>query len=76
MLPDGKHKKQFYLSIDFIRDVPYTPKQRAYQESIKEAYPNVKELAVRGSENPNLMPEECCDRPFPLYWWLGSHYYG
>jgi hypothetical protein len=22
MLPDGKHKKQFYLSIDFIRDKP------------------------------------------------------
>ncbi|MEZ4952879.1 MAG: 2-oxoacid:acceptor oxidoreductase family protein [Saprospiraceae bacterium] len=57
MLPNGKHKKQFYLSIDFIRDVPYTPKQRAYQESIQEAYPKVKELSIRGSENPNLMPE-------------------
>ncbi|MCB0584067.1 MAG: 2-oxoacid:acceptor oxidoreductase family protein, partial [Phaeodactylibacter sp.] len=57
MLPDGKHKKQFYLSIDFIRDVPYTPKQRAYQESVQEAYPNVKELSIRGSENPNLMPD-------------------
>ncbi|NBC09052.1 MAG: pyruvate ferredoxin oxidoreductase, partial [Bacteroidetes bacterium] len=58
MLPDGKKKKQFYLSIDFIRDVPFTPKQRAYQESIQEAYPNVKELSIRGSENPNLMPKE------------------
>jgi pyruvate-ferredoxin/flavodoxin oxidoreductase len=57
MLPDGKQKKQFYLSIDFIRDVPYTPKQRAYQETIQEAYPHVKELAIKGSENPNLMPE-------------------
>lgn len=57
MLPDGKHKKQFYLSIDFLRDVPYTPKQRAYQETIQEAYPKVKDLSVRGSENPNLMPE-------------------
>jgi pyruvate-ferredoxin/flavodoxin oxidoreductase len=57
MLPDGKHKKQFYLSIDFIRDKPFTPKQRAYQESIKDVYPHVKELSVRGSENPNLMPE-------------------
>ena len=58
MLPDGKHKKHFYLSIDFIRDVPYSPKQRAYQESIQEAYPKVKELSIRGSENPNLMPEK------------------
>jgi pyruvate-ferredoxin/flavodoxin oxidoreductase len=57
MLPDGKHKKQFYLSIDFIRDIPHTPKQRTYQETIAEAYPNVKELSVRGSENPNLMPD-------------------
>ncbi len=58
MLPGGKHKKQFYLSINFIRNTPYTPKQRAYQESIQEAYPNVKELSIRGSENPNLMPKE------------------
>lgn len=58
MLPDGTHKKQFYLSIDFIRDKPFTPKQRAYQESVQEAYPNVKELSVRGSENPNLMPKD------------------
>ncbi len=57
MLPDGKHKKQFYLSIDFLRDVPYTPKQREYQETIAEAYPKVKELSIRGSENPNLMPD-------------------
>ena len=58
MLPSGKHKKYFYLSIDFIRDVPYTPKQRTHQENIQEAYPHVKELSVRGSENPNLMPEK------------------
>lgn len=57
MLPDGKRQKQFYLSIDFIRDVPHTPKQRAYQEGIQAAYPSVKALAVHGSENPNLMPE-------------------
>lgn len=58
MLPDGKRKKLFYLSIDFIRDNAFTPKQKAYQETIQDAYPNVKELAVRGSENPNLMPKD------------------
>ncbi len=57
MLPDGKHKKLFYLSIDFIRDAPNSPKQRGYQETIQDAYPNIKDLSVRGSENPNLMPE-------------------
>ena len=58
MLPDGKHKKQFYLSIDFIREHAFTPKQREYQETIQDFYPNIKELSVRGSENPNLMPKE------------------
>jgi pyruvate-ferredoxin/flavodoxin oxidoreductase len=58
MLPDGKHKKQFYLSIDFVREKPFTPKQRAHQENILDSYPHVKELAIRGSENPNLMPKE------------------
>ncbi|MDX1627844.1 MAG: pyruvate ferredoxin oxidoreductase, partial [Fulvivirga sp.] len=57
MLPDGKKRKLFYLSIDFIRENPFTPKQREHQETILEAYPHVKELAVRGSENPNLMPK-------------------
>ncbi|WP_232826660.1 2-oxoacid:acceptor oxidoreductase family protein [Cognataquiflexum aquatile] len=58
MLPDGKHKKRFYLSIDFIRENAFTPKQREHQENIQEAYPHVKELAVHGSENPNLMPKD------------------
>ncbi len=58
MLPDGKNKKQYYLSIDFIRDIPHTPKQKNYQETIEEAYPHVKDLAIRGSENPNLMPKD------------------
>ena len=57
MLPGGKKKKFFYLGIDFIRDNPFTPKQAAHQESILKGYPNVKELAVHGSENPNLMPK-------------------
>ena len=57
MIPEGKHKKQFYLSIDFIRDAAASPKQRAYQETIQDAYPHVKDLSIRGSENPNLMPD-------------------
>ncbi len=56
MLPDGKHKRMFYLSIDFIRESAATPKQEMYQQTIEESYPDVRELSVRGSENPNLMP--------------------
>ncbi|MBN2308225.1 MAG: 2-oxoacid:acceptor oxidoreductase family protein [Candidatus Hydrogenedentes bacterium] len=58
MLPDGKKKPMYYLSIDFIRDKAYTPKQEIYQQQIQDGYPNVKELALRGSENPNLMPKD------------------
>ncbi|NNE09095.1 MAG: pyruvate ferredoxin oxidoreductase, partial [Gemmatimonadetes bacterium] len=57
MLEGGPRKKMFYLSIDFLRDKAITPKQEMYQETIEEAYPDVRALAVHGSENPNLMPE-------------------
>jgi pyruvate-ferredoxin/flavodoxin oxidoreductase len=57
MLPDGRQKRQFYLSIDFLRDEAVTPKQQIHQQTIEEAYPHVRELALRGSENPDLMPE-------------------
>jgi len=57
MLLEGKKKRLFYLSIDFLRDEPITPKQEMYQQTIEESYPHVRELAVRGSENPNLMPD-------------------
>ncbi|MFQ5583701.1 MAG: 2-oxoacid:acceptor oxidoreductase family protein, partial [Calditrichia bacterium] len=57
MLPDGKHKKMFYLSIDFIRKKAFTPKQEIYQQTIEDFYPDVADLAIRGSENPNLMPK-------------------
>ena len=57
MLPNGSQKKLFYLSVDFLRDKAITPKQAIHQERIQDSYPDVKALAVRGSENPNLMPK-------------------
>jgi len=58
MLPDGQQKRMFYLSIDFVRQSMMTPKQEIYQQSVMDAYPHVAELALRGSENPNLMPKD------------------
>ena len=58
MLPDGKRRKFFYLSVDFLREKPFTPKQEIYQQTVEDAYPHVRELAVHGSENPNLMPKD------------------
>jgi len=57
MLPDGPQKRLFYLSIDFVRRSMMTPKQEIYQQAVMDAYPKVAELALRGSENPNLMPK-------------------
>ncbi len=56
MLPGGAGRRQYYLSIDFLRDEALTPKQETYQQTIEEGYPAVRQLALRGSENPNLMP--------------------
>ena len=57
MLPDGARKKQFYLSIDFLRDDALTPKQDIHQDNMR-ALSRGRALAVRGSENPNLMPKD------------------
>ncbi len=57
MLPNGAHQKFFYLSIDFLRDNPVSPKHQIHQENIEDKYPKIRQLAIRGSENPNLMPD-------------------
>jgi pyruvate-ferredoxin/flavodoxin oxidoreductase len=56
MLPEGTKRKFFYLSIDFVRD-PVNPKDEIHQQDLAEKYPHIGELAVRGSENPNLLPK-------------------
>ncbi len=57
MVEKGDRKKFFYLSIDFLHEKPFTPKQEIYQQEIRELYPNIQDLAVKGSENPNLLPD-------------------
>jgi pyruvate-ferredoxin/flavodoxin oxidoreductase len=57
MLPNGAHRKFFYLSIDFVREKGATPKQEIHLQQIREGYPKVHELQVKGSENPNLLPK-------------------
>ncbi|NNF61478.1 MAG: pyruvate ferredoxin oxidoreductase [Gammaproteobacteria bacterium] len=58
MLPKGEHKRLFYLSVDFVRKTALTPTQKVYQQTVTDAYPHVADLAVKGSENPNLMPAD------------------
>ena len=55
MLPEGGKRKFFYLSVDFVRE-PLNPKDEIHQQALQEAMPRIKTLALRGSENPNLLP--------------------
>ncbi len=57
MLPDGKHKPFYYLSVDFVHEKASTPAQQIHQQNLLDGYPHIKELALRGSENPDLRPE-------------------
>jgi pyruvate-ferredoxin/flavodoxin oxidoreductase len=57
MLPDGRHKPFFYLSVDFVHDTPANPKQEIWQQNLVDAYPQLRELAIHGSENPDLTPQ-------------------
>jgi pyruvate-ferredoxin/flavodoxin oxidoreductase len=57
MLPGAAHRKFFYLSVDFVRDESANPKQEIRQQELQAAYPGIKNLALRGSENPNLLPK-------------------
>jgi pyruvate-ferredoxin/flavodoxin oxidoreductase len=57
MLPGAAHRKFFYLSVDFVRDESANPKQEIRQQELQAAYPGIKDLALRGSVNPNLLPK-------------------
>ncbi|MGF1548846.1 MAG: 2-oxoacid:acceptor oxidoreductase family protein [Thiotrichales bacterium] len=56
MLPKGGKRRFYYLGIDFIREAA-NPKQEIRLNQLVDAYPHLKDLALRGSENPNLMPK-------------------
>jgi len=56
MLPSGRHERFFYLSVDFLRE-PADPKEEIRLQALRDAYPQVADLALRGSENPNLLPK-------------------
>ena len=55
MLPTGGKRPFYYLSVDVARE-PAHPKDELHQQKFQAAYPRAREMVVRGSENPNLMP--------------------
>jgi len=56
MLPGGDKRRFFYLGIEFVRE-PANPKAEIRQNDLLESYPQVAELALKGSENPDLLPK-------------------
>ncbi|MCC7276907.1 MAG: 2-oxoacid:acceptor oxidoreductase family protein [Chromatiaceae bacterium] len=56
MLPTGRRQRFFYLSIDFMREAT-DPKEEIRLQALSEAYPDAVKLALKGSENPNLLPK-------------------
>ena len=57
MLPEGPGRKFCYLGIEFVRDIPTSPKEEIHKQKLLEAYPDIEKLAIKGSENPDLLPE-------------------
>ena len=57
MLEGGAKRPFFYLGIEFVQDAPPSEARRRHQERLLEHYPNIGDLQVQGSENPNLLPE-------------------
>ena len=56
MLPDGRKQRFFYLGVDFVREA-VDPKDEIRQQELLEAYPHIAQMALRGSENPDLLPK-------------------
>jgi len=57
MLPEGGQRPFFYLSVDFVHETAASPKQEIHQQRLLDDYPHLRELAIHGSENPDLTPE-------------------
>ncbi len=57
MLPDGAQRRQFYLSIDFVRRNTRLPKLQIWQDQLLEAYPHLEGLALDAAPKANLMPK-------------------
>jgi pyruvate-ferredoxin/flavodoxin oxidoreductase len=56
MLPDGKHRRFFYMGVDFLRSNT-SSKLSEHQQNILEGYPNIGDITLEPEPNVNLLPE-------------------
>lgn len=57
LLPGHARTRQFYLGIDFVRERTKLPKLQIWQESLLDAYPKLRQLAVHSAGDMDLLPE-------------------
>ncbi|MDH5753207.1 MAG: 2-oxoacid:acceptor oxidoreductase family protein, partial [Deltaproteobacteria bacterium] len=57
MLEKGDRRRNYYLSLEFLHENPRGEEQKKQQEFLNKHYPHLKSLTVKGSENPDLVPE-------------------
>ncbi len=57
MLEGGRKRRQFYLSIEFVRPKTKLPKLQIWQEQLLEHYPHLTELALTPGPDLSLLPE-------------------
>ena len=58
MLPNGAHRRQFYLGVDFIRPHTRLPKLQLWQQQIQDGYPDIAGRALASAGELNLLPEK------------------
>jgi pyruvate-ferredoxin/flavodoxin oxidoreductase len=58
MLPDGQHRRHFYLGIDFVEKKTRAPKLQIWQEELLQAYPDLAGLALDSVGDLDLMPDD------------------
>ena len=57
MLPNGLHRRLYYLGIDFIRRDTRLPKLQIWQQQLLDAYPNLEQLSLPSAGDVNLHPK-------------------
>jgi pyruvate-ferredoxin/flavodoxin oxidoreductase len=57
MLPGNARRRQFYLSIEFIRPAKKLPKLQIWEERLQDSYPHIAELALPSAGDVNLLPD-------------------
>lgn len=57
MLPNGAHRRRFYLGIDFLRRDTKLPKLQIWQHHITSGYKNLDDLSLKTAPDVNLLPE-------------------